>query len=74
MAQDKKLHLIAGFLIAAIAGVIFTPACGLALATAAGVAKEAYDYFDYGLFDAQDMLFTWGGGVLGYAAALLLGW
>ena len=71
MAQDKKLHLLAGLVIAIIFGWQY-PLIGLGAGFMAGVAKEIYDYFDYGLFDKLDMYYTWAGAVLGAGLALLL--
>ena len=71
MAQDKKLHFIAGLGIAIIFGWQY-PLIGLGAGIIAGVAKEVYDYLDYGLYDKQDMLYTWAGAVLGAGLALLL--
>ena len=64
MAQDKKLHLLAGLGIAIIFGWQ-NPLIGLAAGFVAGVAKEVYDYLDYGLYDKQDMFYTWAGSLLG---------
>ena len=71
MAHDKKLHLASGFAFAFVFG-IYKPWIGLGCGMAAGVAKEIYDYFDYGLFDKLDMYYTWAGAVLGAGLALLL--
>ena len=71
MAYDKKLHLASGLAIAFAFG-IYNPWIGLGCGMAAGVAKEIYDYFDYGLFDKLDMYYTWAGAVLGAGLALLL--
>ena len=71
MAYDKKLHLASGLAIAFVFG-IYNPWIGLGCGIAAGVAKEIYDYFDYGLFDKLDMYYTWAGAVLGAGLALLL--
>ena len=71
MAYDKKLHLASGLAIAFVFGIA-NPWIGLGCGMAAGVAKEIYDYFDYGLFDKKDMLFTWLGAAIGTGLALLL--
>ena len=68
MAYDKKLHLLAGLAIAIIFGW-HNPLIGLGAGIIAGVAKEIYDYLDYGLYDKQDMLYTWAGSLL--AAGLI---
>ena len=65
MEKDKLYHFIAGFIISLIGGN-FNPLCGLFLGMLAGVAKEVYDYYDYGLFDKRDMLFTWLGSIMAY--------
>lgn len=72
MAKDKKLHILAGFLISLIIGYLFTPLIGLQLSVLAGICKEIRDYFDYGGFDIVDMLATWCGGALGYIAGVIL--
>lgn len=38
--KDKLYHLIAGFLIAVLGGVIIDPITGLVFAIGAGIAKE----------------------------------
>ena len=70
MTVDKLYHFIAGFLISLIGGY-FNPLCGLFLGIFAGVAKEVYDYYDYGLFDKKDMLFTWLGAIIGYLGVIM---
>ena len=69
--KDKKLHFVAGYVTAVSIGVLFEPILGMAAATLAGVLKECYDYYDYGLYDEKDMFATWGGGLVGYGVALL---
>ena len=71
MAQDKKLHLLAGLGIAIIFGLQY-PLIGLGAGIIAGVAKEVYDYLDYGLYDKQDMLYTWAGSLLGAGLCYLV--
>ena len=71
MTYDKKLHLASGLAIAFVFGV-YNSWLGLGCGMAAGVAKEIYDYFDYGIFDKKDMLFTWLGAAIGPGLALLL--
>ena len=70
MAYDKKLHLASGLAIAFVFGIA-NPWIGLGCGMAAGVAKEIYDYFDYGLFDKKDMLFTRLGATIGADLVLL---
>lgn len=49
--MTKKLHFIAGMLIALIMGFLIDPITGLGFAIAAGIAKECYDDYSYGVFD-----------------------
>lgn len=70
MAEDKKLHLICGCIIALLIG-LYNPIYGLLAGMTAGVAKELYDYLDYGLFDTKDMLFTWAGALLGTCLCMI---
>jgi hypothetical protein len=41
--NDKKQHFIAGFIIGAIATLLFTTVISIVLGTAAAIAKELYD-------------------------------
>lgn len=72
MAYDKKLHFIAGLCISVVSMLL----CfyyngttnlwlGLGCGMVAGVAKEVYDYFDYGGPDIKDFLATAVGSILG---------
>lgn len=70
MTVDKLYHFIAGLILSLIGGY-FNPLCGLFLGIFAGVAKEVYDYYDYGLFDKKDMLFTWLGATIGYLGVII---
>ncbi len=70
--QDKKLHFGAGLVISLLYGYLMNPLTGIATAVLAGIAKECYDYVDYGEFDFMDCLATWVGGVAGYIVALLV--
>lgn len=63
MAEDKKLHMLCGLLISLLVGS-YNPIYGLCAGVTAGVAKEVYDYYDYGLFDKYDMFYTWVGALL----------
>ena len=57
---DKKLHFLAGAIIALIAIVVTSNfRIGLAAGFIAGVAKEIYDQITYGGFDIEDMIATW---------------
>ena len=71
MAYDKKLHLASGLAIAFVFGIA-NPWIGLGCGMAAGVAKELYDYVDYGLYDKQGMLYTWAGSLLGAGLIYIL--
>jgi len=71
MPQDKRLHFIAGVVIAILFGIVH-PAIGFSAALLAGVLKECYDYFDYGSYDEKDMLFTWAGGLAGSLISLFV--
>ena len=79
MAYDKKLHFIAGLCITCVA-VLLCYLCygvvnlwlGIGCGMVAGVAKEIYDYLDYGLFDKYDMLATWAGSLLGAGLVYIL--
>ena len=66
MEKDKLYHFIAGLILSLIGGY-FNPLYGLILGIQAGIGKEVYDYYDYGLFDKKDMLFTWLGAIIGYS-------
>lgn len=71
MDYDKKLHLLAGLGIAIIFGW-HNPPIGLGAGFAAGIAKEVYDYLDYGGFDELDMFYTWAGSLLGASLCYLI--
>ena len=73
LAMDKKLHFVAGLLVATIVAVfcraqefsiVMTGAFGIAAAIAAGYAKEWWDARRGGVFDNQDWLYTGVGGVV----------
>jgi len=82
MARDKKLHFIAGFIIALISSFIFKgfapfyPLIGFALGVIAGAAKELiWDYaLDKGTPEFQDFLATVGGSVTGAIAGAFVVW
>jgi hypothetical protein len=67
---DKKLHFRCGCIIALLIG-LYDPILGLSTGVVAGVAKEVYDYFDYGLLDTKDMLFTWAGAAIGTCLCMI---
>ena len=58
MTRDKLYHLIAGIVISAAVGYLFTPAIGLAAGILAGAAKEAWDHIDYGGASWPDFVAT----------------
>lgn len=70
MAEDKKLHMLCGLLISLLVGS-YNPIYGLYAGVTAGVAKEVYDYLDYGLFDKYDMFYTWVGALIGACLCMI---
>lgn len=69
---DKKLHFIAGFIIAVIIGLIayFMSfgnfiILGMAVSFAAGIGKEIRDEYVYSGFDWKDIVATWIGALVG---------
>ncbi len=68
------MHFLAGLLIAISAGFFFGPEWGPAAAALAGLAKEIYDYFDYGEADILDAVATLAGGFAGFAVWELISW
>ena len=69
---DKIYHLVVGFIISIIFGLI-NPVLGLALAIIAGVGKEIYDKkIKKSVIDPLDVIATVVGGVLGTALAIIL--
>lgn len=50
-------HLICGFGLSLVMGLIWRPF--IVLGFIAGYLKEVYDFYDYGLFDSEDMVITW---------------
>lgn len=70
--KDKIYHLIAGFAVAIVMGVIIDPIAGLGLSIAAGIAKECYDDWKYDGYDIKDMIATWVGGCVGFAVLSLV--
>lgn len=70
MPYDKKLHFFWGLLISLLVG-LYNPAYGLSAGVTAGVAKEYYDLFNYGLFDKYDMLATWAGALIGTCLCMI---
>ena len=69
---DKIYHLVAGFIISLIFGLI-NPVLGLALAIIAGVGKEIYDKkIKKSVIDPLDVIATVLGGVLGTGFAIVI--
>ena len=48
MTIDKLYHFIAGLILSLIGGY-FNPLYGLIIGISAGIGKEVYDYYDYGI-------------------------
>ena len=69
---DKRLHILAGFIIAFIFSIVFGWLEGLTAGIIAGVGKEVYDKLDYGLFDIEDMITTFIGSIVGVAFYMVL--
>lgn len=69
--HDKRLHLLAGAVIALLVGVFTEPALGLIAGIVAGVGKEVYDYRrpDKGTAEWADLGATFIGA---WAATMLL--
>lgn len=66
---DKVYHLIAGFVIALVFGLI-NPTLGIIAASLAGVGKEVYDkYYKKSTPDPLDALATIVGGIIGLVIA-----
>lgn len=72
MKKDKLYHVIAGFLIGLIFGLI-KPVAGIILAVGAGAAKELIwdGAMKKGTLDGLDFLATALGGIFGTATAIL---
>ena len=69
---DKIYHLVAGFIISLIFGLI-NPVLGLALAIIAGVGKEIYDKkIKKSVIDPLDVISTVVGGILGTGLAIVI--
>lgn len=66
--MDKVLHFAAGLGIAVAVGLIVEPLIGLTAGMAAGVLKEIKDEWNYGGSDLKDMLVTFAGAAIGWAA------
>ena len=69
---DKIYHLVAGFIISLIFGLI-NPVLGLVLAIIAGVGKEIYDKkIKKSVIDPLDVIATVLGGILGTGLAIVI--
>lgn len=66
--MDKALHFAAGLGIALVVGWLVSPLAGLTAGMAAGVVKEICDEIAYGGADLRDMLVTFAGAAMGWAA------
>ena len=73
MKTDKKLHFLAGSVMAFIFGIIFSPEWGLAVAMTIGTAKEfVWDgLMKKGAVEIWDAVVTIVGGVLAYLIMLI---
>lgn len=79
MAEDKRLHFIAGLCITCIVIIlcyfnfgVVNPRFGLGCGMLAGVLKEIKDEITYGGFDKYDMFATWAGSLLGAGLCYLI--
>lgn len=70
--KDKLLHFAAGFLLCILFTLIDDPMTGLGAAIGAGLMKECYDDYSYGVFDWKDMLATWLGGCVAFTWVALV--
>jgi len=70
---DKIYHLVAGFIISLIFGLI-NPVFGLGMAVLAGLFKDVvWDKFlKKGTFEVMDIFFTGVGGIIGMTIAILI--
>lgn len=62
---DKKLHFIAGFVIAFTFGFFINSLLGYFLSSVIGVAKEIWDKHGHGTPDLWDLIYTMFGGFIG---------
>jgi hypothetical protein len=72
MGKDKLYHLIAGFVIAFVFGLV-SPFWGLVAGITAGLAKDIiWDlYLKKGMFEVLDIFVTVIGAIFGVASAIL---
>ena len=72
MQNDKKLHLIAGFIISLVGGLIFLPL--VVLGFAAGGLKGWWDSRGHGQVEWMDFVWTCVGALAGSIGAVLVKW
>ncbi len=56
MKIDKIYHFVVSYALMLTVYLVFPLAISAAMVFAIGVAKEIYDYADYGLFDVKDLV------------------
>lgn len=69
--RDKRLHTLAGFVIALVFGLWF-PWLGLGLGVIAGAAKEYWDSRGNGCVELLDFVFTVVGSLIGFALTFFI--
>lgn len=72
LEPDKKAHLVMGFLISLVFGLIFTNTIGLIAGAVAAVGKEIRDEISYGGFDLKDLYVTISGSLIAFVIVTLL--
>jgi len=70
--QDKVKHIIAGFIITVVGGLIFLPFAFLGFLS--GFVKEWYDSFGFGNVEAADIWYTCAGAAFGLVVLFLYYW
>lgn len=63
--HDKRLHFIAGLVIALVCSPFLGVTAGIAMAIIAGVVKEVCDNYRHGRPELADFIFTAIGGLIG---------
>jgi len=73
MQPDKIQHLLGGFIICVVTGLLLPAWYGLCATILAGLAKEIYDHFrpNGTGFDIKDLAATCLGGVVGYLILII---
>ena len=73
LAQDKKDHFTAGFLISLVVSYMFNPAWGVIAAFCAGWIKEELDslFPETHTYDPKDAKYTYLGGIAGAAVIII---